>query len=121
MPDPIAPFEDDAIEAVAAARSIDPDTLRALIRSQQRLVREFPDLTVEALVHDWRTAFPEDPLVGTDEVAYYLSVRSHVWADIVGRLDLTATEREALRQVHARQFEQSRGAPADDTAIVLTK
>jgi hypothetical protein len=121
VPDPLAAFEDDTIDAVAGETGIAPDVLRELIRRQQRLVREFPDMTVEALVHDWRKAVPDDPLVGTDATAYYLSVRPGVWSDVVGRLDLTADEREALRLVNAREFEEARGEPARKTAVVLTK
>jgi hypothetical protein len=121
VPDLLAAFDETVIETVATETGIDPDALRELVRHQQRLVREFPDMTVEALVHDWRRAFPEDPLVGTDTVAYYLSVRPTVWSDIVSRLDLAADEREALGLVNARQFEKSWGTPADGTAVVLTK
>jgi hypothetical protein len=121
VPDPLAAFDEEVIETAATEAGIDPDTLRGLVRRQQRLVREFPDMTVEALVHDWRRAFPEDPLVGTDAVAYYLSVRSGVWTDLVSRLDLTADEREALGLANARQFEKSCATPADGTAVVLTK
>jgi hypothetical protein len=121
VPDPLAAFDDGLIEAVATEAGTTPESLRELVRRQQRLVREFPDMTVEALVHDWRKAFPEDPLVGTDAVAYYLSVRPGVWSDVVSRLDLTTDEREALGLVNARQFEESRGTPAEGTAVVLTK
>jgi hypothetical protein len=119
--DPLAAFTGEVVDAVAADEGIESDALRELIRRQQRLVREFPDMTVEALVHDWRKAFPEDPLVRTDATAYYLSVRPGVWSDVVGRLDLTAAEREALRIVNARQFEETRGEPAEKTAVVLTR
>ncbi len=121
MSDPLGAFESAAIDAAAAETDLDPDALRALIRRQQQLIREFPDMTVEALVHDWRKTFPEDPLVGTDATGYYLSVRPHVWSDVVSRLDLTAEEREALALANAHQFERWRGEPADGTAIVLTK
>jgi hypothetical protein len=121
MPGPLSAFDAAVIEGVAADREIDPRRLREVVASQQRLVREFPDMTVEGLVHDWRKVFPEDPLVGTDASAYYLSVRPGVWSDVVGRLDLTADEREALRLANARQFEAARGRKAERTAVVLTK
>ena len=121
MADPLAAFSDDAVNAIATERGVDRDAIQELIRRQQRLVRAFPDMTVEALVHDWRRTFPEDPLVGTDATAYYLSVRPAVWSDVVGRLDLTGEEREVLQAVNARQFETARGEPADRTAVVLTR
>jgi len=121
MPEPCAPFEDAVVETVAAEHGVDADVLREAIDSQQRIVREFPDMTVEALVHNWRTAFPTDPLVETDATAYYLSVRETVWRDVAGRLDLSDGEREAVRTVNARQFETSVGEAAEDVAVVLTK
>ena len=121
MLDPLAAFAGEVIDAIATEAGIDPDALGDLVASQQRLVWEFPGMTVAALVQDWRAALPEDPLVGTDATAYYLSVRESVWADLVGRLDLSADEREAFRLVNARQFERAVGEPADRTAVVLTK
>lgn len=121
MPDPLAAFEEAVIETVATDAGMAPDALRELVRRQQRLVREFPDMTVEALVHDWRKAFPEDPLIETDGSAYYLSVRPNVWSDVVSRLDTTEAERDALASVNARQFERSCQRPPEKTAIVLTR
>ncbi|MFB6295351.1 MAG: hypothetical protein ABEH66_00720 [Halobacteriales archaeon] len=121
MPEPLAAFEDEIVESVAAERGIDPGALRELIRRQQRLVREFPDMTVEGLVHDWRTAVPDDPLIASGEVAYYLSVRETVWDDVVSRLNLADAERAALRAVNDRQFASTRGDPAENVAVVLTK
>jgi len=121
MPEPLAPFEDAIVEAVAADHGVSPEALREAIDRQQRLVREFPDMTVEALVHDWRTAFPTEPLVETSATAYYLSVRETVWQDVTGRLDLSDAERAALQAVNARQFEASVGEAAEDVAVVLTK
>ena len=50
MPDPLAAVAGGVIDAIATEAGIDPDALGDLVASQQRLVREFPDVTVETLV-----------------------------------------------------------------------
>jgi hypothetical protein len=49
MPEPLAAFEGEVVESVATEEGIEPGALRELVRRQQRLVREFPDLIAEGL------------------------------------------------------------------------
>ncbi len=121
MPDPLAAFDGALLEDIAREEGVDVAMITDLLRRQQRLVRDFPDMTVEALVHDWRTAFPQDPLVETDDVAYYLSVREHVWRDLTTRMDLSDPEISTLRAANARQFHAVVSNETDDVPIVLTK
>lgn len=101
--------------------TIEDETVRDLLARHQRVVREFPDLSVADLVYDYRTQFHEDPLVTRDEAAYYLSVRSHVWDEFADWMELTDDELARLKAAHAEQFEARVGRPADREALVFAK
>ena len=113
--DPRAPFDDAVLADAAAGSDLSVDDLGALVDDLYALLDGYPGVGgVDGLVHEWRRAFREDPLVAREEGTYYLAVPVRVWDDVVGRLDLTDEERVALGRVHARQFDADRDEDAGD-------
>jgi hypothetical protein len=108
--DPLDPFP-----------NVDDETDRALVARHQEAVRALPDRSVEDLVYDYRTQFHQDPLVARTETAYYLSVRSHVWAEFGEWMDADADELARLKAIHADQFRAHVGEAADGEAMILTR
>lgn len=109
MADPLDPFGDLS------------GTDRDLVARHQEAVRSFEGLSVDGLVYEYRTQFHEDPLVDQTGTAYYLSVRSHVWAEFAERLGVGDDELARLKAIHAERFRERVGAAASDEAMVLTK
>lgn len=99
--DPLKPFDPALVAAVAIETGIDESRLRSLIVRHQEAVHDSPG--VDDLVYEWRKYGAYDPLVERTNDAYHLALREPVWEEFVAALDLTATEREALLAVHARQ------------------
>jgi hypothetical protein len=117
---PLAPFEDDILAAVADESGVDETALRESLRRHQRTARENPG--VDDLVYEWRKYLPYDPLVDRTETAYYCALRVGVWdeyADYLG-VDLTA-----VMAVHDRQARRVAGERQDRydgaEAMVLTR
>ncbi|WP_134672366.1 hypothetical protein [Halorussus marinus] len=110
MADPLDPFPD-----------VDDEADRALVARHQEAVRALPALSVEDLVYDYRTQFHRDPLVARTDAAYYLSVRSHVWAEFGERLDAGPDGLSRLKAIHAEQFREHVGEQAADDAMILTR
>lgn len=98
--DPLAPFDDASIDAVAAEEDIDRDRLETIARSHQEGVRDLPG--VEDIVYEWRTQFHQDPLLARTEAVYVLTLRDHVWTEFSDSLGLTDAEGRALRELHER-------------------
>lgn len=94
---------------------------RELVARHQQAVRDLDGITVDGLVYEYRTQFHRDPLVAQDETAYYLSVRSHVWAEFADRMGLTDDETGRLKAAHTDQFAATVGESAGDEAMILTK
>jgi len=108
--DPLDPFPD-----------VDDEDDRDLAARHQAAVRNLPDLSVEDLVYDYRTQFHRDPLVARTETAYYLSVRSHVWAEFGEWMDVGDDELARLKAIHADQLRAHVGEEADGDAMILTR
>ena len=119
--DPLAPFEDRVIAAVAEEYDVSTATLRALVRRHQELVRRLPG--VDDIVYEWRRSFPNDPVVERRPDVYFLSVPATVWPEYVSALALDDNEAALLCAVHEAQFEASVGGmpSGDRNAMVLTR
>jgi transposase-like protein len=119
--DPLAPFDDSVLAAVARDHGVTVGTLRDLVRRHQELVRRLPG--VDDLVYEWRRGFPNDPVVERRSEAYFLSVADTVWPEYVSTLSLDEREAAALRAVHRRQLESSVGdrPTGDRGAMVLAR
>ncbi|WP_218778854.1 hypothetical protein, partial [Halobacterium hubeiense] len=57
------PFDDETVTQVAADAGVTESALREAAKSVQATLADFPGLTVDGLVYEWRQAFREDPLV----------------------------------------------------------
>ena len=119
--DPLAAFDEAVLEAVAQEFDERVETVDALVRRHQALVRRLPG--VDDVVYEWRTTFPNDPVVERRPDAYYLSLPASVWPEYVAALSLSETESAVLRAVHRRQFDAAVGGrPSGDRgAMVLTR
>jgi hypothetical protein len=120
--DPLAAFDDEAIDAVAASADVDEERLRTLARDHQEGVRDLPG--VDDIVYEWRNQFHLDPLLHRESDVYVLALRGHVWDEFGERLGLEDTELDALRALHdrqARRLVEDAGRLADDEAVVLTR
>ena len=100
--DPLAPFDDEILETVAAEYGVDVGRLRRVVRRHQELVARLPG--VEDVVYEWRKQFPSDPVVERRPDAYYLSVAASVWPEYVAALELEESDAQALQAVHGRQL-----------------
>ena len=109
--DPLAAFDDEHLRAAAADENVDPADLRSLVRRHQERVRELPG--VENLVYEWRRTFPRSPLIERREDAYYLLLRTDVWAEYREALSLTDVAFAALQTAHAQQFAAAVGGESD--------
>jgi hypothetical protein len=119
--DPLEPFEDQVVIAVAEEYDVSPERLRELVRRQQELVRRLPG--VDDIVYEWRKGFPNDPVVERRPDAYYLSVAETVWPEFVEALSLDDREATLLQAVHRRQLAATVGGypTGERGAMVLTR
>jgi len=120
--DPLAAFDDDTIETVAASADLAESRLRTVAREHQEGVRDLPG--VDDIVYEWRNQFHLDPLLHRESDVYVLALRGHVWDEFGDRLDLDDAELDALRALHdeqARRLVDDAGRLADDEAVVLTR
>lgn len=120
--DPLAAFDDDVVDAVAATAGVDEDRVRTLARRHQEGVRDLPG--IDDIVYEWRNQFHQDPLVYRTDAVYVLALRAHVWTEFGDRLDATDAELGALKTLHdeqARSLVSNTGRFDTDAAVVLTR
>jgi len=113
--DPLAVFDADVIEAVAAEADLEPAAVRAVVRRHQEGMRESPG--VDNLVYEWRKYYPYDPLVARTDRACHVVLLAEVWDEFADRLDLSAAEQEALMAVHDRQARADAVERGEDTEV----
>jgi len=119
---PLAAFDDETFDRVAAETGVSADRLRTLARRHQEGVRELPG--VDDIVYEWRNHFHMDPLLTRTDAVYVLALPSHVWDEFADRLELSAAELDALRAVHDRQARALADATDrldGDAGLVLTR
>jgi hypothetical protein len=119
--DSLDAFDEAVVEAVAHEFDERVETVDALLRRHQALVRRLPG--VDDIVYEWRTTFPTSPVVERRPEAYYLSVPASVWPEYVSALSLSETEAAILRAVHRHQLDAAVGGKptGDREAMVLTR
>ena len=99
--DPLAPFDEDVIRAVASENGIGEPLLREALADHQRTMRDNPG--VEDLVYEWRKQY-DDPVLARTESVFVVSVPPTVWEQYGEYLDI---ERATLRAVIAAHQEQT--------------
>lgn len=114
MADPLAPFDDDLVAAVAADHDLPESRLREAIRRHHAYVESLSG--VDELVYDWRQGLPYDPLVARTEEAYHLSFLPSVWEEFGEQLGFEAATLAAVRDVHDRQARRVAEERGDPTA-----
>ena len=114
-------FDDDIVALVADRHEPTVERLTELLRAHQEQVRDNPG--VEDIVYEWRTQFHESPLLHRTEDAYYLRLRTHVWAEFADALDVAEVELDALIDVHEEQVRRETGAERgeNDRFMLLTR
>lgn len=124
--DPLVPFDDDIIAAVADRTDADPDRLRTLLRRHQESARDLPG--IDNLVYEWRKYLPYDPVVARTDEAFHCVVLPEVWGDFADSLDIDDRDFEQLLTVHDRQARhdaEARGGSTEvfdgATAMLLTR
>lgn len=96
-------FDVSLVARVAEQSDVDVDRLAALASELQSIAESVR--SVDELVFEYRKAFG-DVVAGRTERAYLLLVPPHVWPEFEGKLDATADELSALRELHAAAFDQ---------------
>jgi len=120
--DPLAAFDDDTIETVAATTDVDEKRLRDVARAHQDGVRDLPG--VDDIVYEWRNQFHQDPLLHRTDAIYVLALQDHVWTEFGEQLDATDTELDALQLLHdqqARSLVSDSSRLDTDAAVILAR
>jgi len=108
----VTPFDDETISRVAADSGVATETLREAAEDVQATIGDYPGLTVDGLVYEWRQAFRDDPLVDRRPDAWVLSVPERVWVDVYERADIGEETAAALAALYATEIEGEReGVP----------
>lgn len=113
--DPLAAFDDDIVEGVAAETDLPVSTLRDRLRRQQEHARSLPG--VDDLVYEWRRFLPYDPVVRRESDAYYLVFTDSVWIEFGEQLSFDDATLAAVRTVHDRQLRRSLAAAEEDQSV----
>ena len=91
----------------------------------QAAVAEYPGVTVDGLVYEWRQAFADDPLVERTPTAWVLRVPERVWGDVTDRAGVRDDLKPALRALHGTEtpegVEDEEPADADRVTLVLSR
>ncbi|WP_424018919.1 hypothetical protein ACOZ4N_05470 [Halorientalis pallida] len=119
--DLLAPFDDDLLATVAGRHDLDEATLRDLLTSHQRQVRDNPG--VEDIVYEWRSQFHEQPVLQRTDDTYFLRLRAHVWDEFADALDIAEADLHAVLDAHEEQCRRETGAGIgeDERAMVLSR
>ena len=98
--DPLDPFDDDVIRAVADANDVALEPLETAVADHQRTMRDTPG--VEDLVYEWRKQY-DDPVLFRDQSIFIVAVPPTVWEEYGSYLDLEDDVLRALAAVHQEQ------------------
>ena len=104
--DPLAPFDEDVIRAVAGANDVAFEPLEATVADHQRTMRDTPG--VEDLVYEWRNQY-EDPVLLREPDVFIVGIPPTVWDEYGRYLDLEDDMLRALAAVHQEQTLRSDG------------
>jgi hypothetical protein len=114
------PFDDRTVSRVADTLGVRERDLAESARSVQAAVSEYPGVTVDGLVYEWRQAFAADPLVERTPTAWVLRVPERVWVDVTNRAGVREDIEPALRALHGTETPEGVEAEAADDADRVT-
>jgi hypothetical protein len=112
------PFDDRTVSRVAATIGVGERDLAAAARDVQRAVGEYPGVSVDGLVYEWRQAFAVDPLVQRTPTAWVLRVPERLWRDVTNRAGVREEVEPALRALHGTETPDDLEALDGDTERV---
>jgi hypothetical protein len=119
------PFDDRTVSRLADTLGVREADLAESARSVQAAVAEYPGVTVDGLVYEWRQAFADDPLVERTPTAWVLRVPERVWNDVTDRAGVRADVEPALRALHGTEtpedVEETEPADAERVTLVLSR
>ncbi|NIB99462.1 hypothetical protein [Halobacterium sp. R2-5] len=113
----MTPFDDETVAHVAAGSGVATEALREAAEDVQATIGDYPGLTVDGLVYEWRQAFRDDPLVERRPDAWVLSVPERVWVDVCERAEISEETAAALAALYATEVEGER----DGVPLVLLR
>jgi len=119
------PFEDETVSRVADTLGVRESSLAEGARSMQAAVADYPGVSVDGLVYEWRQAFADDPLVERTPTAWVLRVPERVWRDVTDRAGVRDDVKPALRALHGTEtpdgVEEDEPDDADRVTLVLSR
>ncbi|MDH5021354.1 hypothetical protein [Halobacterium rubrum] len=119
------PFEDRTVSRVADTLGVRERDLAACARDVQAAIADYPGVTVDGLVYEWRQAFADDPLAERTPTAWVLRVPERVWRDVTNRAGVRADMEPALRALHGTEtpdgVEEDEDDDADRVTLVLSR
>jgi|GEM_PF-1253363 len=110
--EPLSPFDDEVIRAVAGTNGVDEEQLRSTLADHQRTMRETPG--VEDLVYEWRKRF-DDAVLHRKPKTFFMAVRETVWEEYGAHLGIDDYLLAAVVAVHQEQV--LRETAVDSSAI----
>jgi len=120
-----SPFDDQTVTRVADTLGVRQSVLAEAAESVQAAVAEYPGVSVDGLVYEWRQAFADDPLVERTPTTWVLRVPEHVWRDVTDRAGVRDDVAPALRALHGTEtpdgVEASEPADAERVTLVLSR
>ena len=118
------PFDDRTVSRVADTLGVSERDLTASVRDVQAAIADYPGVTVDGLVYEWRQAFAEDPLAERTPTTWVLRVPERVWWDVTNRAGVRDDVEPALRALHgtATPADIENDETADDrVTLVLSR
>lgn len=119
------PFDDRTVSRVADTLGVREADLAESVRSVQAAIAEYPGVSVDGLVYEWRQAFAEDPLVERTPTTWVLRVPERVWTDVTDRAGVREDVEPALRALHGTEtpddVEESEPDDGDRVTLVLSR
>lgn len=115
------PFDDQTVARVADTLGVREADLAEGARSVQAAIAEYPGVSVDGLVYEWRQAFADDPLVERTPTAWVLRVPERVWNDVTDRAGVRADVEPALRALHGTETpdDVEESEPEDTARVTL--
>ncbi|SEV91509.1 hypothetical protein [Halobacterium jilantaiense] len=119
------PFDDQTVTRVADTLGVRESVLAEAAESVQAAVSEYPGVSVDGLVYEWRQAFADDPLVERTPTAWVLRVPERVWRDVTERAGVRDDVEPALRALHGTEtpdnIEETEPDDTERVALVLSR
>ena len=120
-----SPFDDQTVSRVADTLGVREADLAESARSVQAAISDYPGVSVDGLVYEWRQAFADDPLVERTPTAWVLRVPERVWRDVTNRAGVRDDVEPALRALHGTEtpddVEETEPEDADRMTLVLSR